>query len=76
MRVRKTKGTRFRTPGYIFGDAMSETSININCPNRMKDGVKRLAMSYELSVSRYILGLIITDLHLKDKEFKDWYDTL
>lgn len=76
MRVRKTKGTRFRTPGYIFGDAMSETSININCPNRMKDGVKRLAMSYELSVSRYILGLIITDLHLKDKEFKDWYDSL
>jgi len=76
MRVRKTKGTRFRTPGYIFGDAMSEANININCPNRMKNAVKRLAMSYELSVSRYILGLIITDLHLKDKEFKDWYDTL
>ena len=70
------RSVRFRTPGYIFGDAMSEANINIICPNRMKDGVKRLAMSYELSVSRYILGLIITDLHLKDKEFKDWYDTL
>jgi hypothetical protein len=55
---------------------MSEANINIICPNRMKDGVKRLARSYELSVSRYILGLIITDLHLKDKEFKEWYDTL
>lgn len=70
------KSVRFRTPGYIFGDAMNESAINICCPNRMKDGVKRLAMSYELSVSRYILGLIITDLHLKDKEFKEWYDTL
>ena len=70
------KSVRFRTPGYIFGNAMSEAKINIICPNRMKDGVKRLARSYELSVSRYILGLIITDLHLKDKEFKDWYDTL
>ena len=70
------KSVRFRTPGYIFGDAMSEANINIICPNRMKDAVKRLARSYELSVSRYNLGLIINDLHLKDKEFKEWYDTL
>ena len=73
MRVRKTKGTRFRTPGYIFGHAMSEANININCPNRMKDGVKRLAFDKELSVSRYIVGLIINDLLEKDKDFREWY---
>ena len=76
MSVMKTKGTRLRTPGYIFGDAMSETSVNIYCPNRMKDGLKRLAFDKELSVSRYIVGLIINDLLEKDEDFREWYKSL
>jgi hypothetical protein len=55
---------------------MNESAINICCPNRMKDAVKKLAYKYELSVSRYVLGLIITDLHLKDPEFKEYMDSL
>mgnify|MGYP000082294107 FL=1 len=71
-----SKNIRFKTPGYIFGSAMNESAINICCPNRMKDAVKKLAYKYELSVSRYVLGLIITDLHLKDPEFKEYMDSL
>jgi len=42
----------------------------------MKDGLKRLAFDKELSVSRYIVGLIINDLLEKDEDFREWYKSL
>jgi len=71
-----SRNLRFRTPGYVFGEAMSETAISINCPMRMKDSIKKMANKHEFSISRYVLGLIIKDLREHDKEFKDFHDSL
>ena len=67
---------RFRTPGYIFGEAISEAAINIRCPERMRDAIRRLAYGQELSMSRYILGLMIVDLKSKDEGFKKYMDSI
>ena len=67
---------RFRTPGYIFGEAINEAAICIRCPERMRDGIRQLAYRKELSMSRYILGLMITDLKSKDEGFKKYMDSI
>ncbi len=74
MSAKRVKRVRFRTPGYIFGDAMSETNIAVSCPMKIKKAILRVAMGKELSVSRYALGLIINDLLKKDEDFKEWYE--
>ena len=70
------KSVRFRTPGYIFGEAINEAAISIRCPERMRDGIRQLAYRKELSMSRYILGLMITDLKSKDEQFKKYMDSI
>ena len=57
---------RFRTPGYIFGEASGHL---YPVSRRMRDGIRQLAYRQELSMSRYILGLMI-NLKSKDEGFK------
>ena len=66
------KSVRFRTPGYIFGEAINEAAINIRCPERMRDGIRQLAYRQELSMSRYTLNLILDDIRKKDEEINRW----